>query len=469
MSKSKEEDINKAILEWLITKNYNNCIEPFINDTKISKSDATKNNTLEKRWNTILSLQNKTLNLEAQIKQLKEDLDKAQSGGGISNGILKKENESMVKFKYLNKWKGLPKTPAKGNIKGHRGAVTCIIFHPIYNLLVSGSDDASIIVWECDEFSKEKYAKAHENTVNSLAFDTVGKYLATCSADLSIKIWNFDTLTCLKTLKGHEHTISAIEFTADGNFIFSCSRDKSIKLWDVLTGNCKKTFLGHSDWVRSISLNSKGDLLVSCSDDENIFVWNTQTGNNLYSFNGHENKIEIVIFVKNSLSISNIYNSDYLEVFNKSLTNLNNGDNIEKIEQNNSNIDSTLHDINKNLIKGLSLGKETNKVAINKEYVISASRDKTIKIWDVFGSSCIYTISGHDNWVRALVVHPNGKYIVSSSDDKSIRVWELKTGRCVKKITDSHDKFVVSLAVNYKFPLLASGSNDQTIKIWDCK
>jgi platelet-activating factor acetylhydrolase IB subunit alpha len=263
--------------------------------------------------------------------------------------------------------------------------------------------------------------------------------------------------------------VSAIEFTADGNFIYSCSRDKTIKLWEISTGNCKKMFVGHNDWVRSISLNAKGDLLASCSDDENIMIWNTQTGSELYSFNGHENKIEVVVFVKNSISVSNIYNSDFLEVFNKSLTNLNNGDKTEKKESNISNVDSNLLDINKNLMKGLSSGTTGNKVAINKEYVVSASRDKTIKIWDVFGSSCIHTIIGHDNWVRALVVHPNGKYIISSSDDKSIRVWELKTGRCVKKITDSHDKFVVSLAINYKFPLLASGSNDQTIKIWDCK
>jgi hypothetical protein len=105
MSRNKDDDINKAILEWLITKNYNNCIEPFINDTKISKADATKNNTLEKRWNTILSLQKKCLDLEAQAKQLKEDLDKASSGGGLSNGILKKENESMVIY-YIKYIKG---------------------------------------------------------------------------------------------------------------------------------------------------------------------------------------------------------------------------------------------------------------------------------------------------------------------------------------------------------------------------
>jgi WD40 repeat protein len=61
------------------------------------------------------------------------------------------------------------------------------------------------VVWECDEFNKDRSVKAYTNTVNGLVFNNAGKLLATCSADLSIKLWNFDTLTCIKTLNGHEH------------------------------------------------------------------------------------------------------------------------------------------------------------------------------------------------------------------------------------------------------------------------
>jgi platelet-activating factor acetylhydrolase IB subunit alpha len=262
-------------------------------------------------------------------------------------------------------------------------------------------------------------------------------------------------LTCIKTFNGHEHTVSVIEFTPDGNFIFSCSRDKSIRLWEVSTGYCKKTLNGHNEWVRSISINNGGNLLASCSDDESIVVWNIETGSQMYTFSGHENKIEVVLFVKNSIALGNVYNSDYLDLFNKSLS----GDTNEMI------VEDPSIELNKKLLEK-SKGKEQK---INKEYLISASRDKTIKIWDVYGSTCIYTMVGHDNWVRSIIIHPNGKYLMSSSDDKSIRVWELKSGRCVKKILDAHERFVVSLSINYKFPLMASGSNDQTIKIWDCK
>lgn len=51
---------------------------------------------------------------------------------------------------------------------------------------------------------------------------------------------------------------------------------------------------------------------------------------------------------------------------------------------------------------------------------------------------------GHDNWVRGLVFHPSGKYLLSASDDKTIRVWDIKNQRNNKTL-ESHQHFVTSL------------------------
>lgn len=51
---------------------------------------------------------------------------------------------------------------------------------------------------------------------------------------------------------------------------------------------------------------------------------------------------------------------------------------------------------------------------------------------------------GHDNWVRGLVFHPSGKYLLSASDDKTIRVWDIKNRRNNKTL-ESHQHFVTSL------------------------
>lgn len=103
----------------------------------------------------------------------------------------------------------------------------------------------------------------------------------------------------------------------------------------------------------------------------------------------------------------------------------------------------------------------------SRDYLASASRDKTIKIWEVRNSRVVITLVGHDNWVTDLVFHPTGKYLLSSSDDKSMRIWDLSNGRCCKKIQNAHDHFVST--IDMKGKLVVTGSVDKSLKIWTCR
>jgi len=125
-----------------------------------------------------------------------------------------------------------------------------------------------------------------------------------------------------------------------------------------------------------------------------------------------------------------------------------------------------------------------DKTKASANFIATGSRDKLIKIWDGHSGQCLKTLSGHDNWVRALVFHPNGKFLLSAADDKTIKIWDLKTGRCAKTI-EAHDHFVTSMAwgrttvtptntngetgkdsEGRQVNVIATGSVDQKVKIW---
>lgn len=67
-----------------------------------------------------------------------------------------------------------------------------------------------------------------------------------------------------------------------------------------------------------------------------------------------------------------------------------------------------------------------------------------IQVWDVGVGVCLFTLTGHDNWVRGIVFHPGGKYMISASDDKTIRVWDIHNKRCMKTLY-AHQHFCTSV------------------------
>jgi len=102
------------------------------------------------------------------------------------------------------------------------------------------------------------------------------KLILSGSTDASIKLWNLNTDECLKTFEGHTDQINSIEILSDDR-IASGSYDKTIKIWNLVEGTCLKTFSDHTDAVMCLKYMPVDKFLVSCSEDETIRIWNLET------------------------------------------------------------------------------------------------------------------------------------------------------------------------------------------------
>ncbi len=75
-------------------------------------------------------------------------------------------------------------------------------------------------------------------------------------------------------------------------------------------------------------------------------------------------------------------------------------------------------------------------------------------------------LQGHEHVIKAINYTPDGKYLVSASSDGAIKIWDLKKKR-VRGALRGHELAVNALSISQNGNLLASASSDGTVRIWD--
>jgi len=61
-------------------------------------------------------------------------------------------------------------------------------------------------------------------------------------------------------------------------------------------------------------------------------------------------------------------------------------------------------------------------------WLVSASADNTLKIWDTTTGEVRCTLTGHTGAVNGCAISPDGTWLVSASDDRTFNIWDAHTG-----------------------------------------
>ena len=97
---------------------------------------------------------------------------------------------------------------------------------------------------------------------------------------------------------------------------------------------------------------------------------------------------------------------------------------------------------------------------------VSASADKTLKVWEVESGRELRTLAGHSDSVHGVAVSGDGRLAVSASDDNTLKVWDLESGRELRTL-HGHTGAVTGVAVSGDGRLAVSASADNTLKVWE--
>lgn len=107
----------------------------------------------------------------------------------------------------------------------HKKTVRSIAWSPDGKVLVTGSFDATVGVWEeiplsDDEDDDEQDGQHDEDDATSARGKPV-------QPRRRVREWE-----CVTTLEGHDSECKAVAFSSDGALLASCSRDKSVWVWE---------------------------------------------------------------------------------------------------------------------------------------------------------------------------------------------------------------------------------------------
>lgn len=72
-----------------------------------------------------------------------------------------------------------------------------------------------------------------------------------------------------------------------------------------------------------------------------------------------------------------------------------------------------------------------------RQYFLTVSSDRTMKLWHLPSLTLMYTFKGHEDDVITADISSDRTLIASISSDQSIRIWSLITGCCLEKIVNS--------------------------------
>ncbi len=369
--------------------------------------------------------------------------------------------------------------------------IHAIAIRPQGDMIVSGSSDGALRLWDVATGQYLGVLLGHERWVSAVAFSPDGETIASASHDGTLRLWDSDSGELIRILKGHGGPVSHLAFSPDGGWLASASRDQSLRLWDVEWGTCCRTFTGHQGWIQAMAFSPDGQTLASGGHDQTLRLWDTQTGSRLSLLQGYAANMRCVDWHPDGQRLVSCAGDDRLWFWNVAAlvgVAASDGPSAKEIAAKLSPRNPTpapasmapfLDKVHRCGQRGLWIARWS----ADGQAVITASKDHQVRLLDVahgdrsfvFGAGRLPNLGhqegqvpvpqSHRDWVCTLRLSPDGTVVASGSADNNIHLWDRQSGRQLAQLS-GHSSRVCTVNFSADGQFVFSGGADHSIRQW---
>ncbi|KAF2212607.1 hypothetical protein CERZMDRAFT_97105 [Cercospora zeae-maydis SCOH1-5] len=360
--------------------------------------------------------------------------------------------------------------------------------------LASGGDDGNIRVWDLHKRKAIAALESHVSVVRSLDYAPEQRLLLSGSRDKTVTLWDSRSWQQASTIAVLE-TIESAGFLEAGALVYTGGETARLRIWNADDGKeVTEEQEEGAEIERIVDVQHFPDLpfLLTVHDDQTLVLRSldglTKAPKGIRipplpvirRISGtHDEVIDLAYVGRNRNLLALATNLEDIR--------------IVSLDTDTSDCASPYFGADVALLRGHSEIIITIDTDWSGCWLATGAKDNTAKLWrlDPENSSyeCYATFTGHAESIGAVALpnerpaqgskeyqnpldHPP-KFLISGSQDKTIKRWDISTqaGKGPRAVytRKAHDKDINAIETSYSStnPLFASASQDKTVKIWD--
>lgn len=166
-------------------------------------------------------------------------------------------------------------------LRTHKDYVKALAYAKEREQVASAGLDKAIFLWDVNTLTAltasnntvtTSSLNGNKDSIYSLAMNPSGTVIVSGSTEKVLRVWDPRSCAKLMKLKGHADNVKALILNKDGTQCISGSSDGSIKLWSLGQQRCLATFNVHSEGVWALQTNESFTTVYTAGRDRHIWA-----------------------------------------------------------------------------------------------------------------------------------------------------------------------------------------------------